>query len=225
MRKPIISAVVGLSLCVAGAALAEDAGWTTNASAHQNEVGKVFTWSCPPNGAAGGTVYGTDLYTTDSPVCTAAVHAGKISFEKGGSVTFQIRAGANSYAGTTRAGIASRSWASYGSSFTFDIDKDVNESNTISWSQSASNHASDTGKSFTFTCAANGALGAAIYGSDTYTTDSAICVAAVHAGKIQPAGGKVTIQISGGLPSYTSTTRNGVKSNAWAAYGSSYTFQ
>lgn len=203
--------------------MAEDAAWNSNASSHSSELGKVFTWTCPANGAAGGTIYGTDLYTTDSPVCTAAVHAGKLTFEKGGSVTFKIVGGAASYAGTTRHGIASASWGSYGSSFSFDATAG---STQISWSQNASSHAGDSGKTFTFTCSANGALGTAIYGTGAYTTDSAICVAAVHAGKIQPAaGGKVTIKIKGGQASYPSTTAHGVKSNSWGSYGSSYTFQ
>jgi hypothetical protein len=217
--------MLGLAFCatlgLSGSALAETTTWSANASGLAGQVGKVFTWTCPANGAAGGTVYGSGPYTTDSPVCPAAVHAGKISFDKGGSVTFQIRGGSPSYEASTRHGIATHAWGSYGSSFTFDVG-----SAELSWSDNASAHAGSTGQAFTFTCPANGALGTAIYGSDSYTTDSSICVAAVHAGKITPdKGGAVTIVIKGGMPSYASTTRHGVKSNAWGSYGSTYTFK
>ena len=40
------------------------------------------------------TIYGTDVYTDDSSVCTAAVHDGKITIADGGTVTVEIRPGA-----------------------------------------------------------------------------------------------------------------------------------
>ena len=48
-------------------------------------------------------VWGTDLYTDDSSVCTAAVHAGTFTYELGGVIVFEPRAGAESYEGTSRA--------------------------------------------------------------------------------------------------------------------------
>lgn len=224
MKTRFSAAIACAALTLAGTAAAKDVTWSTTASEVQHKVGKAFTWNCPPGGSASGTIYGTDLYTTDSPVCVAAVHAGKIDFDKGGPVTFQIRAGAPSYAASTKAGIASQAWGAYGSSFAFEID--LNAANEIAWTHNASAHASDTGKTYTFTCPANGALNTPVYGSDTYTTDSAICVAAVHAGKIKPdAGGKVTIKIQPGQPKYEATTRHGVQTNGWGAYDSSYVFE
>ena len=37
-----------------------------------------------------GPVYGTDIYSDDSSICTAAVHAGRVDFAEGGLVTIQI---------------------------------------------------------------------------------------------------------------------------------------
>ena len=44
--------------------------------------------------------YGTDIYTDNSSVCAAAVHAGLITFNRGG--TIEIRLGQNSYQGSHR---------------------------------------------------------------------------------------------------------------------------
>ena len=64
-------------------------------------------------------LYGTDVYTDDSSICTAAVHAGLISFQAGGSVTIEIRQGQSSYAGSARNGVTSKGYGSWNGSFVF----------------------------------------------------------------------------------------------------------
>src|SRR5438067_11372359 len=54
-----------------GAAAQADPGTLT---AFQGELGKSYNFEV--TGAANGTVWGTDLYTDDSSMATAAVHAG-----------------------------------------------------------------------------------------------------------------------------------------------------
>jgi LCCL domain/Stigma-specific protein, Stig1 len=63
-----------------------------------------------------------------------------------------------------------------------------------------------------------------LWGTDTYTTDSAICPAAIHAGKISVLGGDVAYEIRAGLPSYSGSVRNGETSHGWGGYGCSYVF-
>jgi hypothetical protein len=58
-----------------------------------------------------------DIYTLDSSICNAAVHAGKLASESGGSVTIELRPGESSYKGTTRNGIKTNDYGQYGSSF------------------------------------------------------------------------------------------------------------
>jgi hypothetical protein len=77
------------------------------------------TYTCPPGGKA-YTVWGTDIYTHDSSVCTAAVHAGLIEFEDGGEVVIVIRPGESSYLGTTANGVTTESYGSWGVSFVFN---------------------------------------------------------------------------------------------------------
>jgi len=68
-------------------------------------------------GGKEGNVWGTDIYTADSSICNAAVHAGKLTMDNGGSVTIELRPGESSYKGTTRNGIKTSDYGAYGRSF------------------------------------------------------------------------------------------------------------
>lgn len=90
--------------------------WSTNAVKWRGQDGRSFTLRCPRDGAA-GSVWGTDVYTDDSSVCTAAVHAGRIGLAAGGAVTIQVRPGGASYTGSARNGVTSRDYGAWGGSF------------------------------------------------------------------------------------------------------------
>ena len=92
--------------------------WSTSASTFKNDVGLVYRFECPPEGTA-GTVWGSELYTADSSICTAAVHAGKITLARGGEVTIEFRAGKQTYGATVRNGITSHNYGQYPRSFSF----------------------------------------------------------------------------------------------------------
>lgn len=82
--------------------------------------GQRATFSCaPPTTATNNRLWGTDVYTDDSYICLAAVHAGLISFQRGGTVTIEIRPGQGSYGGSTRFGVASNAYGAYEGSFVF----------------------------------------------------------------------------------------------------------
>jgi hypothetical protein len=71
------------------------------------------------------------------------------------------------------------------------------------------------------TCsAADTTTGGSVWGSETYTDDSSVCRAAVHAGVIGSAGGDVTVTKTKGCSSYESTTKNGVTTSAWGSHPS-----
>jgi LCCL domain len=86
-----------------------------NLSNYQGQVGKVFHFKV--TGANSGSIYGTDLYTTDSHLATAAVHAGVLKLGQTGTVKVTIVEGQNGYTQTTRNGITSNSWGQYGGSY------------------------------------------------------------------------------------------------------------
>jgi hypothetical protein len=92
--------------------------WTTSASDYVDDIGKEFAFVCPPRGIA-QEIWGTDLYTFDSPICPAAVHAGQIMLARGGTVVIKIREGAQEYPASTRHGITSSRWGEYYGSYEF----------------------------------------------------------------------------------------------------------
>src|SRR5262245_392156 len=91
-------------------------GWNARAANFRGQNGARFEYTCPKYGTANG-VYGTDVYTDDSSVCTAAVHAGRITLAGGGSVTIEIRPGQSSYTSSTRNGITSSSYGPWPGSY------------------------------------------------------------------------------------------------------------
>jgi hypothetical protein len=98
--------------------ISPDHPWFATAEDHRSEIGERFTYDCPGGGPS-AVVWGTDIYTDDSSVCTAAVHAGAITLEDGGTVTIEIREGLDSYLGTTANEITTGSYGAWEGSFEF----------------------------------------------------------------------------------------------------------
>ena len=80
--------------------------------------GAQVTVACPPGGLP-ATVWGTDVYTDDSSICNAAVHAGLITYAAGGVVTLEARGAGEQFPGSTRNGVTTSNWGSWGRSFVF----------------------------------------------------------------------------------------------------------
>ena len=82
----------------------------------------------------------------------------------------------------------------------------------------------DIGKSFYFEVL--GDVKGSLWGTDTYTTDSTLASAAVHAGVLKPGEkGVVKVTIMPGEPSYQGATRNGVSSSPWGAWKCSFSVE
>ena len=201
--------------------------WNTTVLTLNGKVGQALTFACPPGGKE-HSVWGSDIYTADSSICTAAVHAGLITFEQGGTVTLEVRPGRSVYGSTNRNGIATGAYGSYSSSFVFKSASSESENTKaedvtpIGWNTPASILNAEAGQAFKFECARGGSEHA-IWGTDVYTADSSICTAAAHTGRITfESGGKVTIELRPGQSSYQGTSRNGVKSNEYGPYGRSF---
>ncbi|MFL6373951.1 MAG: LCCL domain-containing protein [Pyrinomonadaceae bacterium] len=103
---------------LAGADEPTPISWSENPGFVKTETGLRYRFECPPDGTA-GAVWGSDVYTADSSVCTAAVHAGKITLEKGGIVTIEFTPGRSTYGATTRNGITTNNFGQYDHSFVF----------------------------------------------------------------------------------------------------------
>ncbi|HVX11415.1 MAG TPA: LCCL domain-containing protein [Pirellulales bacterium] len=70
-----------------------------------------------------------------------------------------------------------------------------------------------------------GMVGGNVWGSDPYTLDSTLAVAAVHAGVLKSGEtGVVTVTILGPQNAFAASTRNGVTTSAWGAFPGAFTF-
>ncbi len=102
-----------------GSAVVEEIDWVKQADGWRGKNGQRFTLRCKPGGAVSNRVWGSDVYTDDSSICSTAVHAGLIDATSGGVVTIEIRPGQDRYVSTTRYGITSREYGSWSGSFIF----------------------------------------------------------------------------------------------------------
>ncbi len=204
--------------------------WTTQANDYSKNIGQRFTFYFPPGGSSSSRVWGTDVYTYDCSIASAAVHAGLISTQKGGTVTIEMRPGQSSYKGTSRNGVNSGDWGAFGGSFIF-VNSNTTQYNPPSnaiqgtWGTQANDYSSNIGQQYTFYFPPGGTISSRVWGTDVYTYDCSIASAAVHAGLINTQnGGTVTIQIRPGQSSYRGSTRNGVSSSNYGAFGGSFIF-
>lgn len=86
-----------------------------NLTALANQVGKTFTFRI--TGAREGIVWGTDVYTSDSSLATAAVHAGAIKAGQTGVVRVTIVVPPPMYEGSTRNGVTTQPWGFHPGAF------------------------------------------------------------------------------------------------------------
>ena len=93
-------------------------GWDVNATQFNGRNGLQIIYQCEAGGRI-GSVWGTDVYTDDSSVCSAGVHMGLITQARGGTVRIQIAPGRDSYNGTQRNGVNSSNYGRWGGSFVF----------------------------------------------------------------------------------------------------------
>jgi len=95
----------------------------------------------------------------------------------------------------------------------------------VSWMVRPSDFGAQVGKKYSFFCPAEGDPAYSIWGSGPYTDDTAICVAAVHAGLISAAkGGTVSFEVQTGSASYRGSTANGIVSLDYGAWPTQFTF-
>jgi hypothetical protein len=88
---------------------------------HRADVGMIFLFDV--TGSNRGSVWGTEVYTDDSALATAAVHAGVLAVGQKGVVKVTILPGQESYTSSTSNGVTSGSWGSWVGSFRVEAAK------------------------------------------------------------------------------------------------------
>ena len=95
-----------------------EAGCSFRADQIEGEPGSTNIVACPAGCDADSAVlYGSDVYTSHSYICVAAIHAGLISAQQGGSVGVIIEHGRPAYRGSTRNKVRSYDYGKFGGSF------------------------------------------------------------------------------------------------------------
>ncbi len=238
-RTPSLTAMSPSPPSGAGSAPDDDgqiieAGCSFSGSQITGEPGSLHQVSCPARCDKTVNIYGTDDYTSDSPVCAAAMHAGAIS-DRGGEATVMLEPGRPAYRGTKRNGIQSRDWGAYRASYRFHGVPAAPPAPEVAAAPvmieagctfRATEIHGEPGSSYRVSCPGGcNAEKPRIWGSDPYTADSPVCIAAIHAGLATDRGGEFTVVLEAGRPAYRGSKRNGVESADFGAYRASFRFQ
>lgn len=95
-----------------------EAGCSFRAEQIEGEPGSTSLVACPVGCDVDSAVlYGSDVYTSHSYLCVAAIHAGLISAQQGGSVGVIIEHGRPAYRGSTRNKVTSYDYGKFSGSF------------------------------------------------------------------------------------------------------------
>jgi hypothetical protein len=110
VQKVPLSALKGIAVVAPAAPPAAAADAPGNLVAYAQQFGKELTFKVTGQGPAGGatpTVWGTDVYTLDSSLAVAAVHAGKVAANQTAVLRVRIVASPPGYVSTHRYGVTS----------------------------------------------------------------------------------------------------------------------
>lgn len=183
--------------------------------------------ACSAEATQAGSVWGSDLYTDDSAICRAALHAGMIE-ASGGTIWAFERPGAQSYPAVARNGVSSTAWTgAWRRSIAF---RPASEASGVAAGTGVAacpaNAASlAQGTALTCSCTIEAMAAGSVWGDGPYTGDSGVCRSALHAGAVGAYGGNIRLRIEAGRASYPAATRNGVEGASWASYATSLTFE
>ena len=189
-------------------------------------IGQRFSAECPETTVKTTFkgVQGSGVYTSKSPICPAALHAGAIG-TKGGIVTIQLNPGEHSYQGSERHGVQSADLPASPRSMVFVVGKldprhhEIHKAYApvLEWdsrfTRTGLAHKQLIGQHFTFACpsAPGNMRWRRVVGTDIYEFKAIICQAAVHAGAIGTSGGVVTIAMEEGGQKLEGSIRNGIE--------------
>jgi hypothetical protein len=214
----IVVVATGIGSLERVAAAGADPGDVT---AFRGHVGEVMTFTV--TGTIEGRVWGTEIYTDDSTLAAAAVHAGVLRAGQVGDVTVRILGPQQSFRGTRAHWIDSRDYGAWDGSFRF-----VGPGTNIGIASlpdpgDVTRYRGHVGEEFTFTV--TGTTAGSVWGHIIFTDDSKLTTAAVHAGVLRAGQtGDVTVRILGPQQSFRSWTSHGITTKSYGYWDGSFTF-
>jgi hypothetical protein len=192
-----------------------------NLTDYRDRVGQTFVFTV--TGATDGTIYGDGVYTDDSPVAVAAVHAGVVSAGDSKDVHVMILPGQQRYKGTMEFGVSSSSYGAWQGSYKF-LDAPMSEADMVFQEPgNLSQFRGKVGKILKFQI--TGSTTSQIWGDGVYTDDSDLDTAAVHAGVLEDGqSGTVSVKFMPGQGKYAGADHHGVSSVAYGHWDGSFEF-
>ena len=206
-------------------------------SAYRGKVGKTYRFRVVGN--VMGSVWGTDVYTDDSSLATAALHAGVLQPGEQAVVRVTILPGQQRYRGSVRNGVMSSNWGPFAGSIRIEPLSGQGITRTqpaILPAPPATTrlvgpepgvalglfgYRGQVGRTLYFRV--TGDTMGWVWGTNVYTDDSSLGTAAVHAGILRPGQtGVVKVTILPGRDAYEGSTRNGVTSLPYPPWQGSY---
>lgn len=175
-------------------------------------------------GTTDGVVWGTDVYSSDSDLDAAAVHAGLVRAGETAVIQATLLPGRTSYAGSVRNGVTSRDYGRWPQSVRLDRVTEPNPQGVVPWRSVRASIVSAPGipgdvRTFLVTGTTEGF----VWGTDVYTSDSDLATAAVHAGVLRPGEtARVRVSFLPGRESYLGSPRNGITSLSWRRFAVSF---
>jgi len=184
-------------------------------------------------------VTGTDIYTSRSNICRAAVHAGAIG-DQGGEVHILRPVEPNAWIakcpyfyGSDQNGVSSEgggigtAYYFAGSAGLCDNSSPPESSDIWYCRERFSQYDQDLDVKGPFSCHCSEAATSfgTVFGTEHYTGDSSICLAAFHWGAVGAEGGTVQVVPEPGRSAYRGSTRNEVTSYNWRTYPFGFRFE
>ncbi|CAF1440961.1 unnamed protein product [Adineta ricciae] len=112
ISKPTVT-----SSALESSTVATTLGTSVNLVNYRDKVGQNLFFTI--TGAVGGSIWGTNIYTDDSNLATAAVHAGILRVGQTSTIIVKILPGQSSYTASNRNGVNSFSYGSWIGSYSF----------------------------------------------------------------------------------------------------------
>lgn len=173
-------------------------------------------------GSENGTIWGTDIYTDDSNLATAAVHAGLLDPGETDILMVTLLEGEESYEGSVYNGITSLDYGTWSGSYSVDLIYCDYELGAMPDPGNLTEYRAETDETFFFEV--TGDIDGSVWGTDIYTDDSNLASAAVHAGILEDGEtGVVEVTICPGEDSYEGSESNGILSMDYGSWSGSYT--